>query len=472
MKPMLLLTGVMLGLPALASAQTADVATGLPTLDDQARVRMGGGDAPGALKLMRAQVAAHPEDRDARLDLVRYLSWNGDFVEAERVLFADPAAAQSLEGQSLHAALLAWAGRIDAARAANAPVLAAEPDGFLGHYTEAVALRQTARPRLALPHVAEVERLQPGSKDAIDLARSTRIRAGSVVALDYYHSDDSDDLVSARPTLRADIAHGESVHYTVELGRWDNRSPADSAFVAVDGDDAIAQSRAMVGMRYASSLRTEWTAAIGSSSIDGDDTLLWRAGVDHRASDSWRLGGYADRDRLAISPRSLSLGLTRQGAVGLAHWTPDMNWTGDLMLRRDDYSDGNDSTEWLLAMRRAVVRQPSVMLDLGAMLQHISHDRDLGNGYYAPDNYRRYGLTAHGYFGLSDDVGLSVQGGLGRQRDETFTSWRRANDLSASLVFGIYTPWQFTVFAGYSERVQTSGAYEGYNWGMSLAYRF
>lgn len=472
MKPMVLLTGALLGLPVLASAQVADPAANLPTLDDQARVRMGGGDAPGALRLMRAQVAAHPEDRDARLDLVRYLTWNGDFVEAERVLLADPVAAQSLEGQSLHAALLAWAGRIDAARAANAPVLAAAPDGYLHHYTEAVALRQSARPRLALPHVADVERLAPGSGDALDLARSTRIRAGSVVALDYAHSDDSDDLVAARPTLRADIAHGEALHYTLELGRWDNRSPTPSPFAAVDGDDSIAQNRGLVGVRYASSLRTEWSAAVGHSAIDGDGTLLWRAGVDHRASDSWRFGLAADRDRLAISPRSLSLGLTRQGVVGLAHWTPDMRWTGDLMLRHDDYSDGNGSTEWMLAMRRAVVRQPAVMLDLGAMLQHISHDRDLGNGYYAPDNYRRYGLTAHSYFGLGDEVGLSVQAGLGRQRDETFTSWRRANDLGAQLVFGIYTPWQFTVFAGYSERVQTTGAFEGYSWGMTLARRF
>ena len=467
MKPLAWMIGALLALPGTVLAQ--DVAA---PLDDQARVRMGEGDASGALQLMQDHVAAHPDDRDARLDLVRYLTWNGNFVEAERVLLADPAAAQTVEGKSVHAALLAWAGRIDAARAENAPVLAAEPDNYLGHYTEAVALRQSARPRQALPHVAEVERLKPGSKDAIDLARSTRIRTGSVVALDYVHTDDSDDLITSRPTLRADLAQGEALHYTIELGRWDNRSPTNSPFVAIDGGNSIAQTRGLIGLRYASSLRTEWSAAVGHSSMDGDGTLLWRAGVDHRANDSWRLGLSADRDRLAISPRSLSLGLTRHGALGQVHWTPDMLWTGDLMLRRDDYSDGNDSTEWSMALRRAVVRRPGVMLDLGAMVQHISHDKNLGNGYYAPDNYRRYGLTASSYFGLSDEVGLSVQAGLGRQRDETFTSWRRANDLGASLVFGIYTPWQFTVFAGYSERVQTTGAYEGYSWGMTLARRF
>ena len=110
--------------------------------------------------------------------------------------------------------------------------------------------------------------------------------------------------------------------------------------------------------------------AAGHSSLDGnggdgDGVTLWRAGVSHRANDSLRLGLGFDRDRLAISPRSLSLGLTRDGALGQLHWTPDMNWTGDLQLRRDHYSDSNNSSDWYATLRRAVVRQPGFSLDLG-----------------------------------------------------------------------------------------------------------
>ena len=39
-------------------------------------------------------------------------------------------------------------------------------------------------------------------------------------------------------------------------------------------------------------------------------------------------------------------------------------------------------------------------------------------------------------------------------------------------MFGIHSPWQFLVHAGYSERVQMTGAYEGYSWGMALTRRF
>jgi tetratricopeptide repeat protein len=481
--------GLLLALPAATFAAQAPLAPVLPAqvpgvqapgarealemqaLDVQARSRMGSGDFRSALRLMREHVAAHPDDRAARLDLVRYYTWSGDFAAADTTLHADPQAAESDEGRQLQAGLLAWAGRIDAALAANAPLLAADPDSFLANYIQAVALRQTTQPRLALAPVAVVKRVKPGSGDAIDLERGTWIHTASFVSFAYDHASDSQDLAGAHPTLRAEIAQGDALRYTAEFGRWDARAPQGSPFAALDGS-SIAQTRGLFGLRYASSPRTSWSTAVGYSSQDGDGNVLWRAGVDARASDDWRLGLMLDHDRLDSSARSLSLDITRTDAMGTIHWTPDLRWTGDLVLHRDHYSDGNNSTEFDLSMRRAVVRHTGLMLDVGAMVQHIGYDDDPGNGYYAPDDYRRYGLTANAYVALGENTGLSLQAGLGRQRDETFTSWRRANDASAAIVFGIFSPWQLTLHAAYSERVQTSGAYEGRSWGLDLTRRF
>lgn len=457
---------------ATAAEQAVGALSTAAPLDVQARIQMGRGDSRGALQLMRAHVVAHSDDRAARFDLVRYLTWSGNYAQAEGVLRADPDAERSPEGQQLHAGLLAWAGRIETAQALNAPLLSAHPDDFLANYTQAIALRQSAKPRAALPYVEAVQRSKPGSDDANGLELGTRVLSESFIALDYDHASDSDHLVSSRPTLRAELAQGDALRYTIELGRWENRSPSSSPFAAVDGAGSVAQDRGLFGLRYASSLATVWSAALGYSSISNSGALLWRAGVDHRAEDDWRLGLQLDHDRLAVSPRSLSLGLTRTGAVGQIHWTPDMLWTGDILLRDDHYSDSNNSVEWDAALRRAVVRHSGVMLDLGAQLQHISYDRNPGNGYYAPSDYRRYALTANAYFGLGKNVGLSLQGALGRQRDETFTSWRRADDISAAVIFGIFTPWQLRAYAGYSERVQNTGAYAGRNWGMTLTRRF
>jgi tetratricopeptide (TPR) repeat protein len=442
------------------------------SLDAQARALMWAGDANAATVKMREYVATHPDDQAASLDLARYLTWAGDYAGAKRVLDANPAAAQSAEGQTVLAAVLAWAGRIREAQQVNAAPLAAEPDGLLPNYTQAIALRQSMRPRAALPYVQAVKRAKPDSKDASDLERAVRIRTDSFVALDYQHGSDSDDLSRSRPTLRAEIGQGEALRWTAELGRWDYRAPLSSPFADVSGDHSVDETRGMFGLRYASSLYTSLSAAVGYSSIDGDGLALWRLGVDHSFSDGFRADLTADRDRLDASPRSVSLGLHRTGIAGHAQWTPDFNWIGDLWLRRDHYSDGNDSVEWNAALRRAVVRKPHFMLDLGATVQHLSFDDNPGNGYYAPDDYRRYALTGFSYIGISDDVGLSLQAGLGRQRDENFDSWRRANDFNAQLVFGILSPWQLGLNAGYSERVQNTGAYEGHTWGVTLTHRF
>jgi len=466
-KRLALTIAVLLALPAAVRAQDAAVA-----LDDQARVRMGEGDAAGALALMREQVASHPEDRDARFDLVRYLTWNGDFAGAEDVLAADAEAAASEEGRGLHAYLLAWAGRLDQSRELDAPLLAAHPDDFLLNYGRAVALRQSARPRAAMPYLETVQRLRPESKDARDLARGVYRYADSFVAFDFERSNDSIDLDASRPTLKAEIAQGEALRYTLEWGRWRYQAPLASPFAPIGGGDHVDDDRGLVGLRYAPSLRTVLSVAAGRSSVAGDDTVLWRAGIDQRVNDDWRLDLDLDHDRVAISPRALSLGLTRNRAVAAARWTPDLRWTGDASYGREHYSDGNDRAEWNLALRRAVVRRPHVSLDLGGAVQHLHYDLDPGNGYYAPDNYRRYSLTALAYFGFSDDVGLSVQAGLGRQRDETFSAWRRANDLSAELVIGAFSSWELRLRGAYSERVQTTGAYDGHSWGMALTRRF
>jgi len=139
--------------------------------------------------------------------------------------------------------------------------------------------------------------------------------------------------------------------------------------------------------------------------IDGDGLTPWRLGLDQRFSDSFRIDLLADHDRLAASPRSVSLGLDRTGIAGHAQWTPDFNWTGDLWLRRNHYSDSNASVGWDAALRRAVVRKPGFMLDLGAIAQHLSFDENPGHGYYAPDSYRRYALTVFSYVGLGENAG-------------------------------------------------------------------
>ena len=456
-------------LPALLWAASTFAQT-TPTAD-QARARMAAGQLPDAIAQMAAYLHAHADDRQARIDYVNYLVWSGDYARAQDALSADPALVASPQGRMLHARLLAWAGWRDSAAAINAPLLQASPDDADLNYTQALALRQGFIPARALPFVDAFARLRPGSKDAHDLALGTHLPMASWIALGYTHSDDSDNVRHDLPRLYGQWAVNERLRLTGELDRWRHSAPASGPFAAVDGSGAVDESRGLFGLRWAASDRVLLSAAIGRSELGGNGVSLWQAGIDGRPNDNWSLRASAGRDRVANSPLSLSLGVTSTAYGGDLHWTPDLRWVGDLHLGHAAYSDGNTRDEVLLALRRAVIRRQGLQLDLGASGEWFGYDFDPGHGYYAPSSYRRLSLTAIAYYGFSDNVGLSMQGGLGRQRDESFSSWRRADDLSAELVMGIFSPWELRLRAAYSERAQSTGAYQGTSVGMTLTYR-
>ena len=442
------------------------------SLDTQARQRMSEGDSRGALTLMQQHVDAAPNDDAARLDLVRYLTWGGKYSRAEKVLLANPVLAASEEGRVLHANLLAWGGRWQSAKAINAGLLSLDSEDFMANYNQAIIQRQTAQPATAMPYVDKVNALKPGTKDALDLVRGTKIHTASFIAFDLQQFDDSIDIESTQPRLLGSFVLNDKWRLTAEAGRNDISAPLFSPYAPIFGGRSIDENRVLVGARFAPTEKLAFNFALGQSHIPNDSDELWRAGLEYSASDSWSWFFNADHDRVMISPRSASLELTRDAFEMRTRFTPNMNWTANASVRFDNYSDNNDRNEWNLSLSRAVVRNSGFMLDLGAAVQHLHYDFNPGNGYYAPDNYRRYSITASSYIGISENVGLLLQGGLGRQRDENFTSWRSANDISAELVVGIFSPWELRVRSAYSQRVQNVGSYDGNSWGLTLTRRF
>jgi hypothetical protein len=439
---------------------------------DQAHVLMGQGKAMDALKLMRAHVAAHPDDRAARLDLVRYYVWNGDYARAQATLLADAGAAASPEGRGLHGWLLAAAGKLRAARAIDATLLSADADDWQGHYNEALALMQTTRPVLALSEVQALERLKPQSPESIDMGKRAWVRRASFVAAGLTHRRSTDDLSGDLPSLSGEYRVNDRLRLTAQVDGWGHHADgASNPFQAIDGGGAH-ETRAQVGLRYAPNEHSELQFGFGSSALDGDDTALWQLRGTARFSDSVAGTLLFERDRVAASPRSLSLGITRRGGELQLHFTPGLRWTGDAWIRRDDYSDDNSRSNATFALRRAVLRRPKFSLDLGGVGEHTHYDFNPDNGYYAPDNYRRYGLTAHAYVGLGYETGLSLHAVLGRQRDESFPSWKSANDFDAALTLGALSKWETTIFAAYSQRAQATGAYEAFSVGVQFTRRF
>jgi hypothetical protein len=320
--------------------------------------------------------------------------------------------------------------------------------------------------------VEAAERAQPGGKDAVDLRRGTRVRTSSELTLGWGLTDDSDDIQVERYGLAANIRLSDDWRLLGNWAEYGYSAPIGGGYEPIGGGTSIDDSQFWIGVSNTPATDSRWTALIGTSDTDAGSETLGLLSWDQRVSDDWRFSVGADRNRLGISPRSVSLGLMRDQFLVQARYAPGLDWTWDGFASYQDISDGNGRTELLFAGRRAVVRNQNVQLDLGGEVNWQSYDDDPGNGYYSPENYRRVSLTAAAYFPFTENTGLALRAGLGVQRDEDFENWKSANDISLEYVAGIFSDWELRLQAGYSDRAQAAGVYDASSFGVQIKRRF
>ena len=479
MTPRMLRTGALaLALVAAfgsAQAQDAGANDSAPApLDEQARDAAMAGRNDEALRLIDQFLAAHPDDRAALLDRARYLGWRGDYAAAMDTLAKLPQ--DDADANNLRARTLAWAERRHEAVAINAPLYADTPDDYDTAWTEALAHKLGAWPHEALPALAMVQQIKPEDQDSRDLAKAVRLPLFSSVSLPFSHYSDSDDIdIRTWPSAELDLRVADRWRLLANATRRELSAPATGPFAPVTGGDIVDEDRAGIGLRYAFSPYTTLEGWYGRSSLDpGDSAGFARLALSTQPNDDWNFGVVADRDRVDESPRAISLDLMRNALGASVRWTPTLRDTLSLQANLARYSDGNDRRGLQLDYRRAVWRGGVVMLDLGAQAEYIgfSDSTLTDNGYYAPENYRRFAPMASAYFNLGDEAGLYVSVAEGVQRDETFDGWKRASDISAELTLGIFTHWQLVASAGHTNRLNEFGEYQGTSYGLALRYRF
>ena len=235
--------------------------------------------------------------------------------------------------------------------------------------------------------------------------------------------------------------------------------------------EGVQPERPRPGIRREQPLGHDAASLDEAADITRLDVRFQRAifAVDHVAV---AVGVRGERERVAASPRAISLGVLRNTVALDALWQPTLRDRIGLYGWFDDYSDDNRRRAVLADWRHAVVRHERAMVDLGLQAEWQGFSHDPGNGYYSPDRYTRIAPVASAYLPFGKDAGLYLQTSLGVQRDETFDRWKRAASVNAELTLGIYSRWQLVGRAAYSRQLNEFGQYEGRSVGLELRYRF
>lgn len=408
------------------------------------------------------------------LEHARVLSELGDFstavglVEGYVERFGD-----NPESRQEMARIYAWAGFRHRALSLNTPLLEATPEDYGLNYTQVVALRQGQIPGQTRPSLQRVQRIEPESKATEDIVRSTRVVLASKVIGWFDFFEDSDDIRTLNYGVDGRWVRNDQLTLLAGVGERRVRAPIAGPFAPDSGGNNVHDRRLTVGARYAIDDDYAVTARVGVSDLDTQDSkAIYALELDALASDTFSFLVGLERDRVTASPRSLDRDIARTGAYTRVRIRPDLRNTIDIGGAFNDQSDDNEGVHINGAWRRAMIRTPDLQLDAGLSGEWLHFERDNDNGYYSPDNYRRIGALVGAYIPFGDDAGLSVQLGLGIQRDENFDQWERASDIGVEYTRGIFKDWQVKFRVGYLERVQNTGAFEGASFGVEIERRF
>lgn len=447
----------------------ADAQLGLARVDGWA------GRLNASADFYQRYLAAHPENAAATLEYVQVEIWRGDYGKARDVL--DDYQARFGEDdryRGLLARLLARAEWPDAATAVYRPLLAANPRDYGLNYTRTLVLRAGNRPAEADASLAVLRELRPDGQDTADVIRFVRTPVRSHVRGGVSYYDDSDQIAILR--LSADARYVLDNKRSAVMVGYDHerlRARTGSGLDTIDGRSSIHVQELWLGVEHRFTPRVLGGARLGVADVQRGARIGTRQlYLDLDPADNLALRLEHKRVLYDLSPRAVSLGIVQNGYLVGAHWRPDLRWFVDGQAGWSDFSDDNQKWQLVLAPRRAVLRREHFNLDLGVSGEWFGFDRKPNHGYYDPELYRRYAVTAFSYWKIDDDNGISAALSLGWHKDESMPSYKFGEDVVVEGFFGIYRDWYLRAHAGYAERYQAAGSYDGLSLSATLMRRF
>ncbi len=252
------------------------------------------------------------------------------------------------------------------------------------------------------------------------------------------------------------------------------RALSNSAFAPIQGGSFMARGSGWAGAQARLDFGTIASARIGASETGRGSALIWQFAADSRLSDELRVQLSNARDFQTVSPRSLSLGITRIDTEAQVTYTPDLLWTGVGLVRDAEFSDGNRLLRAYMAPRRAVLRTQDWNLDLGVSGNWYGYSiQPPLNGYYAPAFYQQYAATAYGYYKMSQEDGVSLILSLGAHKDDSMTSFKFTAGIYTEATFGLLSDWMWKLRGGYTNNGSTAGRnYSAETVGLTVVRRF
>lgn len=440
-----------------------------------ARVEAWQGHLDSAAENYESYVSRHPNDSKALLDYAYTQSWRGDFASALNLLDRyKKSDGSDKDYKQAQARFLAGGSYSDQALFVADDVLRGSPYNFHAQFSRTLALKEAGRMEEALDSLKKLEAMPGDDKSKQELMRVVKTPLRPQVRADISYSGDSDKIHITTVALEGQYAVNPQLYLRAGAQTGYLDAKRGSGLDTIRGNDRVNDYAAWVGARYALNDKVWLNGRVGRHDTNATDgTGIFEVSAEYRPSDQLYLNATVDRDFHAVSPRAISLDITRTQEQLRATWRPDLDYTIEANAGYADFSDGNERWNLGLAPRRSVLRTEDYNLDLGVSGRWFGFSDEMGHGYYDPATYQQYLVTAFSYFKLSPDSGLSIIVAPGIHKDESMSTYKFSGNFAAEGTVGIYDDWMLKARAGWVNNIGVSSqSYRRFETGLSITRRF
>jgi tetratricopeptide (TPR) repeat protein len=439
-----------------------------------ARIKSWNGELNSSDKLYSDYLKKHPEDKDALLEQVKIKTWKGNSPEALSLLERYYKAFGETDNYLKEKArVLALANRPKKAFAIILPQLRKTPDDYELNYSNTISLFYAQRFSEAVESLNTLRKLRPDTKETMDITKfvMTPLRSYIKIGFNLYHDTDSLDIYhwhlngtySIKPETKLQALL--DIHYL--------RADKGSGLENIDGSESTWHRSMRIGIMHRFSEKISTDGYFGWAYAKDHNNAIYGLGIDIRPADEFRFQLSRKYGYYLESARTTSLGIKRGMNRLEMQWEPDLRYTIIANAGYDTFSDDNERWEFIISLRRLILRCAKINLDAGINVWRFGFDKDPHNGYYAPTLYQRYTVASFLYWKINDNNGLSITGSVGVHKDETMNGFRMTYDASFEGTFGIYQYWMLKINGGITHNLRKeSSAFRAYTLGVSLTKRF
>jgi tetratricopeptide (TPR) repeat protein len=438
-----------------------------------ARVKLWRGETDGSVRYFKRYLKKKPDDGAATIEYARAEYFRGNYTKSLKVLkgyrekFGEDDAYERERAR-----VLASAGRPREALRIVDVQDEKYPEDYDLRVIKTIALSEARRHREALDNLKMVEELEPENPQTSDVRRFVTLPVRSRITPSFGLYIDTDDLLIFTETLDVYVSPKPGTFLFGGIRTDQLTAEEGSGLEAKDGEETVEHYQGWIGASHVFTPEVRVAGGVGGATAESETIPTYFLNLALQPRDELTVSLLSNYGFYVISPRSVDEGVKRLQSGVLLHWKPVIGYDVDASFGYDFFSDENRKWEVTLAPRREVLRTQYLNLDLGVRAWWFGFRRDLDNGYYDPEFYQRYVATAFSYVKFSDEIGLSLMGEAGVQKDEEEKTFDFSGSASAAAIFGIFGDWSLRLRGSVFNTRLESGAFTAFSTQIEIERRF